>query len=414
MFLLILFEIVRVCNTCKYRDISEAIESVKPYDTVEVFGGKYEVINLIIDKPIALIGKNSPILDGKNRDEIVIVNADSVIIKGFTFKGSGFGFVKDFSALKVKNCNGCVIEKNIFKNNMWSIYLENSRNVVIKDNYVDGGKVEKAATYSGNGIHAWRCERIYINGNTILNHRDGIYFEFVKNADIRNNKLLSNARYGIHLMFSDNVKIYENLIYANGAIAIMYSKGFKFFSNRVERHWGSSSYGLLLKDASFGEIFGNYFYKNTYGIVFDGANSVETKNNAFIYNGYALRIWANSSKIVIKDNDFLGNTFDVTVNGFRIDAIVDGNYYDTYEGYDLNGDGYGDIPHRLVKLFSIFMEFSPVFSLFLKSPIQYFLERIEKLFPTIIPSIVEDKKPRMRKMWIYYRNTTYLGFACRR
>jgi len=107
---------------------------------------------------------------------------------------------------------------------MWSIYLENSQDVEVRENKIDGGKIKDAATYAGNGIHAWKCENIVIEGNEVIRHRDGIYLEFVKGAKIFGNKVIENARYGIHIMFSDKVEIYGNVLLENGAVAIMYSK----------------------------------------------------------------------------------------------------------------------------------------------------------------------------------------------
>jgi nitrous oxidase accessory protein len=103
--------------------------------------------------------------------------------------------------------------------------------------------------------------------------------------------------------------------------------------------------------------------------------------------------------MIIK-NDFLGNTFDLTVNNVQVNVLFEENYYDTYVGYDINRDGYGDVPHRIVSIFPIFLEISPTSSILLKSPLQFTLDKIEKVFPTIITSPVEDKKPRMRR-WKY-------------
>jgi nitrous oxidase accessory protein len=399
--MILLISLMRVCSTCEYKDLYDAVNKAKAYDTVEVIGGEYTAINLTIKKPIVLIGKDSPILDGKKKDEILIVESDDVIIRGFVFKNSAFGFVKDYSALRIRGCKkGCKIEGNTFKDNMWSIYLENSRDVEVRENKIDGGKIKDAATYAGNGIHAWKCENIVIEGNEVIRHRDGIYFEFVKGSKIFGNKMIKNARYGIHLMFSDKVEIYGNILLENGAVAIMYSKYYTFSHNRVERHWGGTGYGLLLKEASFGKVSENFFYKNTVGILFEGSNNIEVEENVFLQNGYAIRYLASSSGNKIRKNDFLGNTFDLTVNNVQLNVLFEENYYDTYVGYDINRDGYGDVPHRLVSIFPIFLEISPASSILLKSPLQFILDKIEKAFPTIITSPVEDKKPRMRR-WKY-------------
>jgi nitrous oxidase accessory protein len=136
---------------------------------------------------------------------------------------------------------------------------------------------------------------------------------------------------------------------------------------------GGTSYGLLLKEASFGKVSENFFYKNTVGILFEGSNNVEVEENVFLQNGYAIRYLASSSGNKIRKNDFLGNTFDLTVNNVQVNVLFEENYYDTYVGYDINRDGYGDVPHRFVSIFSIFLEISPASSILLKSPLQFTL-----------------------------------------
>ncbi|MEO0149449.1 MAG: nitrous oxide reductase family maturation protein NosD [candidate division WOR-3 bacterium] len=390
--MIFLLTFIRICENCNLEDV---VSNTKPYDTVVVKKGVYFVKNLVIDKPLTLIGENWPILDGRKEGEILIITGDSVIVKGFVFKNTRFGFIKDFSALRVKNCKGCVVEGNKFLNNMWAMYWENSEGGVIRNNYINGGEVKGLGTYSGNGIHLWHCKKILIENNTVTGHRDGIYFEFVDSSTIRGNISFKNARYGLHFMYSNGNEFYDNGFYENGAVAVMYSKGFKIFHNKFEKHWGGTGYGIFLKDVYYGEIFENTFYKNTVGMLFDNANGIKVINNVFLNNGYALKIWASSGNDTIMHNDFIGNSFDVSVNNRFVEVLFEKNYYDTYDGYDIDRDGFGDVPHRLVRLFSVIMDIVPATSILLKSPLQQVLENIEKFFPTIIPSLVEDKMPFM-------------------
>ena len=101
-----------------------------------------------------------------------------------------------------KSVFNCTISNNKFINNFFAIYLAKSANCTISNNYIEGEK--KRETNSGNGIHLWYCKDISVENNTILNHRDGIYFEFVRNGKITNNFSKENLRYGLHFMFSDS------------------------------------------------------------------------------------------------------------------------------------------------------------------------------------------------------------------
>ncbi len=393
--MILIVSMIKVCDDCKFKDLKEALKLTNRGDTVLVVGGKYVLNEVIIDKPLVLLGKDDPVIDGNGKYEMLIVKSDSVIIRGFIFKNSGFGFVKDYSALRIKNCTGCIIEGNRFVNNMWAMYWENSERGIIRNNYIDGGRIKGAGTYSGNGIHLWHCKRMLIENNEITGHRDGIYFEFVDSSIIRNNRSYKNARYGLHFMYSNDDVYYDNVFSGNGAVAVMYSKRILMFRNTFKGHWGGTGYGILLKDVYNGEIKDNLFYKNTIGLLFDNSHNLKVHNNVFLENGIAIKLWASSTKNKFYENDFIGNTFDITTNNVSPDVVFVENYYDTYEGYDIDGDGFGDVPHRLVRVFSVLTDMVPTLYLFLKSPLQDLLETLEKAFPTIIPSLIEDKRPRM-------------------
>ena len=59
---------------------------------------------------------------------------------------------------------------------------------------------------------------------------------------------------------------------------------------------------------------------------------------------------------VIVNNNFKANTFDIGTNGSLVMNKFDHNYWDKYEGYDLNRDNTGDVPYRPVSLFSMIVE----------------------------------------------------------
>ena len=65
------------------------------------------------------------------------------------------------------------------------------------------------------------------------------------------------------------------------------------------------------------------------------------------------------SKNVFVTNNFSANTFDMATNGSLVLNKVNGNYWDRYEGYDLNKDNVGDVPYRPVSMYSMIVEQMP-------------------------------------------------------
>ena len=128
----------------------------------------------------------------------------------------------------------------------------------------------------------------------------------------------------------------------------------------------------------------------------DGTNRIEVNKNRFISNGWAMKIQASCMDNTISDNNFLGNTFDVGTNGSLMLNTFATNYWDKYEGYDLDRNGTGDVPYHPLSLFSVIVEQNPSTMLLFRSFITTLLDRSEKMIPSLTPDNFIDLKPRMR------------------
>ena len=251
----------------------------------------------------------------------------------------------------------------------------------------------------GNGIHAWKSNDLQIIGNTIKGHRDGIYFEFVYDSVIWRNIATNNIRYGLHFMFSSNDTYITNIFRNNGAgVAVMFSKNVTMMNNYFDENWGASSYGLLLKEISDSYIATNYFKNNTSGIYMEGTNRIKIEKNVFIGNGWAMKIQASCMDNEIVNNNFQGNTFDMGTNGSLVLNTFNNNYWDKYEGYDIDRDGLGDVPYHPLSLFAVLVEKNPSAMLLFRSFMITLLDKSEKVLPSITPDNFVDNAPLMKPL----------------
>jgi parallel beta-helix repeat (two copies) len=339
--------------------------------------------------------KTFQVLDGENKYEIFTIAANRVTIIGLRLINTGVGSINDIAAIKALDCRNLQIINNQFENTFFGIYLANSSHSLIENNALKANA--EAEHQIGNGIHAWKCDSLTIRNNTIQGHRDGIYFEFVTHSLIERNHSHHNMRYGLHFMFSHDDRYQFNTFENNGAgVAVMYTKGVTMFHNEFKQNWGPSSYGLLLKDIRDSHVEGNRFEKNTIAIYMEGTSRTHFLKNEFSANGYALRLQASCD-----DNDFIGNnfssnTFDVATNGSLVMNKMENNYWDRYDGYDLNHDGIGDVPYRPVNLYSMIVEHVPAAVLLWRSFMVFLLDHAEKTLPAITPENLKDPTPRMR------------------
>ncbi len=387
--------IIKIGRNESIHTLKEGISIARNGDTLLLQEGTYREGNIILRKSIAILGENFPVLDGENKYEIITVHANDVVIKGLKFINTGIASMSDVAAIKALECRNLRIINNRFENTFFGIYFANSSESLIENNqlYSDVDAEHQIA----NGIHMWKCNRITVQNNIIKGHRDGIYFEFVTNSLIKNNHSEGNLRYGLHFMFSDNDEYQDNVFVNNGAgVAVMYTKGVKMINNTFERNWGSSSYGLLLKDIRDSFVTGNKFTRNSIGIFMEGSSRIEFKDNAFTGNGYAIRLQASCDDNVFERNNFSQNTFDMVTNGTLVLNKINSNYWDKYEGYDLNKDAIGDIPYRPVSMYGMIVERMPTAVLLWRSFLVYLIDRTEKAIPVITPENLKDDLPSMK------------------
>ncbi len=388
---------INVCSSCPVSSITDAIAIALPHDTITISNGIYNEGNIVVDKPLVFIGIDFPQIDGNGEFEIFTIIADSVVVRGLQFQNIGTNYLEDRAAINVVEATGVVIENNRLINTFFAIYLQKSKNCVIRNNFIQGDAVLEIS--SGNAIHAWYCKKLQIEGNTVLDHRDGIYLEFVDSSRIVNNISKNNLRYGLHFMFSDVDDYINNHFESNGAgVAVMFSKHIRMSRNTFVNNWGTASYGLLLKEITDGEVVNNTFLENTIGIYAESASRMKFLNNDFIRNGWALKILGSCTDDKFMNNNFIGNTFDLTTNALRSTNVYSGNYWSEYGGYDLDRDGIGDVPHRPIKLFSHVVSTVPVSIVLLRSLFIDMINFAESVTPIFTPESLVDNKPLIQKI----------------
>ncbi len=383
---------IQVGSQHPYKSIKSALESAMNGDTILVYSGHYTESPIIVDKKVTMIGVDRPILDGEHKYEVVSIMADSVTFKGFKVQNSGFSSINDPGGVKVYDRKNIVIQDNEFENNFFAIYLQYSKHCLVKDNIIKSNANDEQN--SGNGIHCWKSDSLQIIANWIEGHRDGIYFEFVKESVVWRNIARNNVRYGLHFMFSHNDSYFSNVFENNGAgIAVMYTKYVYMANNSFLNNTGDACYGLLLKDISDSHIVGNRFVGNTIAMYMEGANRNQISRNRISENGWGLKVQANCEDNHIFKNNFIHNTFDIATNGTLVLSYLKENYWDKYEGYDLDKNGLGDIPYHPLSIYSYVIEQNPISMLLFRSFMVTLMDKTERLIPSVTPEAFVDLTP---------------------
>ena len=374
--------------------IAEAVQRAEPGDTLVIARGIYREPVIIIDKPLEIVGEPGAILDGESKHGLIEIRADDVTVRNLVLRNVGTSYVEDRAAIRVENARRCRIENNSLEDGFFGIYLARSDDCSIRDNQLTSSAERESA--AGNGIHLWYSTRATIENNTIRGYRDGIYFEFVKSSTVRANLSERNLRYGLHFMFSDDCRYERNTFHANGAgVAVMYTKGVDMTGNTFRENRGPATYGLLLKDIRDSRIQDNDFDANSVALYVEGSDRLTVDGNTFTGNGWAIKLMANSEDNRFTANDFMANSFDVATNSTRNYSRFEGNYWDSYRGYDLDRDGTGDAEFRPVRLFSLLVERNEPSVILMRSFLVQLLDAAESVIPSLTPETLVDASPRM-------------------
>ena len=389
------FAQIEVCHNCEVKSLTDAVAMAVKHETILIKQGVYNEHDILIDKPLKIIGEKKATIDGDEKGYIFIIKADSVSISGLTLKNVGQSYTKDFAAIYISRSNYFTIENCTLENVFFGLLVEKSHYGAIRFNTISSTAEDQAS--SGNGIHLWHCSNIIVNENDVHHLRDGIYLEFVEHSKIIKNKSHNNLRYGLHFMFSNNDEYHENTFTNNGSgVAVMFSKFIKMTKNKFEKNWGTASYGLLLKEIYDAEIIRNSFEQNTIAIFTEGSTRVNYLNNSLIRNGWGIKISGACYTNIFKQNNFLNNAFDLSYNSKLNDNSFDENYWSSYTGYDLDKDGLGDVPYRPVKLFSYVVNTTPETLVLLRSLFVDLINFSEKVSPVFTPDNLVDHTPLMR------------------
>jgi len=385
-----------VCQSCGIKTIKEAIKIANDGDEIFIKKGVYKEQNIVIAKPISLIGEKGAIIDGEDKGAILIFETNNFKVKGLKIINVGASYTVEYTAIKIIKADGFIIEDCIMENVFFGILIEKSKRGIIRNNKISSNRKSEAS--SGNGIHIWSGAEMKIYNNVMFGLRDGIYFEFVKNSIVHNNFSHNNIRYGLHFMFSNNNVYHHNEFRNNGAgVAVMFSKFITMHHNKFRLNWGSASYGLLLKEIYDAEIYDNLFEQNTIGINAEGSTRINYKNNTFLRNGWAIKISGACYTNLFIKNDFMNNSLDLAYNSNINDNKFDNNYWSEYTGYDLDKNGIGDVPYRPVKLFSYIVNKTPEALILLRSLFVDIINFSEKVSPVFTPDDLMDNNPLMKR-----------------
>jgi nitrous oxidase accessory protein len=374
--------------------LQRLIDSAPPGSTVDVPPGTYDG-DVIVDKPLRLVGRGRPLLRGSGTGSVVRVRADDVTVEGFDIDGRGGGDLsRDSSGIHVA-AHRAVIRDCRIENALFGVYLREAHGSSIVRCRIHGIP-GKDPGEKGSGIHAYNTNEFRFVDNEVVDARDAIYLQNSSKGVVRGNQA-RDMRYGLHYMFSDD-NLFEDNVFENGAAgaAIMYSERIVFRRNQFLRNRGFASVGLLLQQCDDVLAESNLIADNARGIFLEGTYRNVFRGNIVAKSDVAIVMFDSAKGTRFEGNSFVGNMTPLTLVGKRVDAVVSGNYWSGHAQPDLDGDGRSDRPYRLTSVFDHMRGNLTAADLYVDGFAGMALALAETTFPVLEPLRVVDESPLAR------------------
>ncbi len=379
--------------------LQQMIDAAASGETVLPPPGMYKG-PLKITKPIVLDGRGKVTVTNGGKGTVIDILTDGATVRGLRITGSGDQHNDIDAGIHVKG-NYNVIKDNVIDECLFGIDLAQSSNNIVRRNTISS-KADAGLGVKGDAVRLWYSFHNKIEDNTIRNSRDFVVWYSTNNRIVGND--IKNGRYGLHFMYAKYNLVENNSIRKNAVgVFLMYSDDVEIRNNRLFQAHGNAGVGIGLKESSGVKIIGNEILYNSRGISLDLSPFEPDRTNQIFGNNIAfnsigivfLSDWTGN---IVKDNRFKSNILPVTVSSFAgaNRNVWEGNYWGRYEGFDRNGDGFGDTPYDL-KIYSdrLWMD-KPKAAFFQGTPVLTMLDFLERLAPFSEPLLMlQDNKPRI-------------------
>ena len=386
--------------------IQDAIDNAKEGSIIKLKAGVYEG-NIVIQKPISLIGiEEGVIIDGLGAGSIVTIQSSYVTLKNLTLRNSGERADVLDAAININGdaskgaVSQCEVSNCTILDSLLGINMEIANNSLIQNNYITSKDYDLGLR--GDGIRLWYSNDNIVRKNHLYRSRDMVVWYSHGNTIEEN--LGEYGRYSLHFMYAGKNYVHNNVYQYNSVgIFFMYSNDTIATGNVVKSAVGATGIGIGFKDATNFTIENNTIIYNSQGLYIDRSpfepdthNFI--RNNKIMYNAEAMHFHSLCENNVVTENSIVGNIEDI-VNDSRNEQEFKNefsmNYWDNYEGFDKNMDGYGDNAYRVYQYADKLWTYNPSVKFFYGSPVLTLLNFLSKLAPFSEPIfLLEDKKPK--------------------
>ncbi len=353
-----------------------------------------------IRRPLALHGRRGARLSGGGVGSVVTIDADDVELEDVAIDGSGERYTTEDSAVKAKG-RRVAVRHVLADRTLFGISFEECRSCTVEGSLVRGADVPEPLR--GDGIKLWEAHDSLVRGNRVEDARDVVVW-YSRRVHLDHN-VITGCRYGTHFMYAhDSVVEHSRMQRDVVGIFVMYSARLHARGNVITGAHGAAGIGIGFKESDAVQLEDNVLAGNTTGVYLDRtprvpSETVHFRGNLFGANDVAMRFHSSGEGAVFEANTFKDNRAVVEVEGGG-DALgmqFLGNYWSDYDGYDLDGDGFGDVPFEHQQLSSELEQTAPPLAFFRGTLAIAMTDAVSRAFPLLASrKLLVDARPAMR------------------
>ncbi len=379
--------------------LQDAIDRATPYSTIYLQNGIYQG-NVTIDKPLSIIGKGSSVvISGDSKGSVITITSSHVKLDNLTIQNSGKSMIDIDSAVSLKRVEGCSITNCRIQDTLYGIDMNMVNDTNITNNTISSYREEKA--FRGDAIKIWYSNRNRVENNTITECRD-VTLSFSNYTTIRKNNI-SQGRHALAMERSNHTTIESNRFNHNStSIILTASSDTNITDNKILSSSGAAGIGVVIMGGGVARFLSNQISFNAKAFYIDTKDHEEGMRRYFIDNTISYNKEAFHFHLTIKNNTIVGNRIVANIDdvirdieGAKTrDNRIERNYWDRYGGFDIDGDGVGDTPHRVYQYADWLWQYDHRVKFFYASVSMSLLNFLSQLAPFISPNmLLEDNSP---------------------
>ncbi len=357
---------------------------------------------LAIHRPVTIWGPREAVIRSNGEGHTIDVQASGTRLLGFTVDGSGDRPDRMDAAVHIQGDDVTVRGLRIVRS-YFGLVGEKSRRMTLAGNEILGDP-SVAIGLRGDAVRLWETRDSLVADNRITDSRDVLIWYAPDNRIVNND--VCRGRYGTHFMYCDGGAVEGNRYRDNTVgVFVMYSRNVQVRGNLNAGAGSAGGMGLGVKESGNLTVENNRFVQDHVGLYLDNSPFRSDDNNRVQGNLFALcqtGVVFHSSPVRNRfvENSFRANGDQVRVEG-RGNALAStwsDNAFDDYQGYDLDGDGYGDVPYESRSLSRRLIGRTPELAFFSGTPALGLLEAVGHIFPLFQPEpMFVDPRPRMKR-----------------